>query len=780
MAQAFSANQATSSYNGIFTSSTVWHATLALFAVALLLVVSAAGALACMVRRRRQIVAMVISPPVTSASDGDVPPNDQQEEKGHVSPMPLDPPVLPDPVLPTKMWRNASASDSQSEKSDFRHSVEAGIGTLGYRATLKQSKGSTTSSRYTAPVAQLQRFSSMPNIGRHHLPVEEAPTAPDSSFSSSDHQYLSSSTSSTAATSDSIHRDAMKSSSEPAKLPAYAVAVDASPIADAATECPVSPTLSVRSKMSAKSTKSVKQALWSLRKAAFAVSSGSDASPVAPTKKSIRNLPISYPIERPDVSLALPASETGGYEPNLNDSVSKVFLGGGAGAVLLPVNDGVTEQTSREPVKATTIPVISPTRSRRATIVKRTRSTTHETVDSAGRKSLSGAANHRQSVYGGILVDSTSVAQALVAIQDVPTPSPPATTKELESTDTVRASVATIESVSTDGDIATVAPCERRNTLYASVCEQQEKDAIVPSAAQTLSPFDSVGVGIRADKTRNLSTLPVPSIPLPTPPASAANPTQSRVRIRTSTLAQRTRSMPGPKPVLDAALTRFSRLDLASEFSLDTFDTGSGPAGKGVVESHGAPHAGLTLNAEYQHQPYYAASPANHNNGQIPRARRARSSTVGDQPAGTMMPSKLSVFETAVTAHRVPLPVYSKATRVSVANAVANSEFAASQRSFAHDLNASITVTSCTDDSAGSSASSTRSSIPLSDRTSIGSAQTSSIIDFSDITNQLASLMQLRPNFAVPNGDPKQRLSTGSLQPSRHHDVEEDDLSICA
>lgn len=337
---------------------------------------------------------------------------------------------------------------------------------------------------------------------------------------------------------------------------------------------------------------------------------------------------------------------------------------------------------------------------------------------------------------------------------------------------------------------------QRRRTLLESVYKQEEQQIKSASSQpqqnrrSTDDPFtqetDYQTPGKHNARISNKS-IPQPLPPL-TPPYTpkVLPPIRPAEELTVETPTRRSRSVsagaPGEGPSLDAALTRFSQIDLGSEFSLSKFgsvgamksapkersdndgsNTRSNPDEVAVQQTRKS--GGQNSKRMSMHGPSSAAAPSD---STAKPARRTRASTIScDQFKAGSAESMMT------TAARVPLPNRSKATRVSFAPAMPSPPSTGTIRSIAQDLRASVNYPSGYDPSA---------SRPTSYRTTMSSYRASSsdydfdhVIDFAE-SARTSAFSSSSAGSQHKRKDAMSRISNGSLGVP---DEDDDDGSVC-
>ena len=293
--------------------------------------------------------------------------------------------------------------------------------------------------------------------------------------------------------------------------------------------------------------------------------------------------------------------------------------------------------------------------------------------------------------------------------------------------------------------------------------------------------------GKQASRLKN-KTLPQPLPPLTPPYTPKELPAmRSTEELSIETPTRRSRSISAGAPIdgpsLDVAFTRFSEIDLGSEFSLSKF--GSVGAMKSAVARE---KSDKDVNAHERASEDAVGHQNRKSSGQSNKRLSMHGSSSGTssgegagKPARRMRASTISCdqFKAATTesmmttAARVPLPNRSKATRVSFAPALPSPPSTASTRSIAQDLRASVNYPSGYDLTA---------SRPTSYRTTISSYRASTsdydfdhVIDFAD-SARASALSSSSTGSQHKRKDAMSRISNGSLGVP---DEDDDDGSVC-
>ena len=314
-------------------STTLYEAVIATSVIGAVMCMGAFGLLAFLFLRRRHFwrksEPLTISHPQLISRSSDSPDDDIEGKVDMLSEQRRsEVPTLPDPVLPSKLWKNGTAADAGV--SEFRQSVEDGFGSLLQRegrsvvpdvpytsATLSPRLDTiivnegidwpkSASSRIPILPYRPQRFSSLPNIQAVQRTVESPPVSPSASFSSTDRESGHSSH-----TSLSVHNFKWQKSTErttPSQIvgdrSSHTYTESASDDGWSVDNRPPSPTTSIRSKSSVRSSRSMKQALWALRKTAIIASASMEQNTGSANKAKdyLRYQPqTSYSSERSEV-----------------------------------------------------------------------------------------------------------------------------------------------------------------------------------------------------------------------------------------------------------------------------------------------------------------------------------------------------------------------------------------------------------------------------------------------------------------------------------------------
>lgn len=750
-------------------------------------------------------------------------------------------PTLPESVLPTRLWRNSNASVSGGI-SEFRKSVEEGLDSVGAGRpaslpTKQRTSSASLQSRKMprgAHTHQHHRSQTMDyRSSRFSMSPEMIilPLTPPASYSSFDRNAIAGRQTSIIAATEPLLLN-KPGGRQNAQLPHLA---KTAPLADEVSRTivelqdtrPVSPTESVRSKSSVKSSKSMKQALWALRKTAIIASATSSA------KNEPKALEISLPIGRPTETVTDRAtSDQQGADVDLSDSVNIVMFDADAVACedgnadrselsrSRPVSqqDTLTKTKLRKrssslgatkPRPATigyryTPPAILVTDHPQALVpppcpqIKRNSTpsltdTFPYTISASPSLKSNRISQDRDDVF---LLDPArerpeSEMTTAISVSHRPDAS---RHDSVQSTGSMMsASNKSVASIDLATDEEQAFRSQRRRTLLYSVYKQSHSRP--DDLAKGITEFENIAEQTtpvetpkRGQKARVIlqSNMPAfPQSPL-TPPYT---PVESRfpkggITSAAQTPTNRGRSVSAGgavKPVLDAALTRFSRLDLASEFSMSHFESQTSlrstsktddsranlPASQGSHNLAGASasppipprsacrrSAQMDTDASRLGKEAHTPAPAPHSG-----PRRTRSSTVGDKPLSVL------TSEAVVRGCAVPLPVITKATRVSVAAAVHSPTSIPSVRSFPQDLRASVSFPSALEklDTRASSFRTSYSSFGTSDY------RRSSIIDMATYASEFPQFNPNPPNLNL-------RVSNGSL--SLPND-EDDDRSVC-
>lgn len=336
---------------------------------------------------------------------------------------------------------------------------------------------------------------------------------------------------------------------------------------------------------------------------------------------------------------------------------------------------------------------------------------------------------------------------------------------------------------------------QRRRTLLESVYKQEEEQMranfgqLGQRRESTDDPFTQEAEyqtpGKQASRLKN-KTLPQPLPPL-TPPYTpkdlpVTRPTEE-LSVETPTRRSRSISAGGPVdgPSLDVALTRFSEIDLGSEFSLSKFGSVGAMKSTAAREKNDKDDHGQVSEDAAGHQNRKSSGQSNKRLSIHGSSSGTTSSEAAIKPARRMRASTISCdqFKAATTenmmttAARVPLPNRSKATRVSFAPALPSPPSTASTRSIAQDLRASVNYPSDYDLTA---------SRPTSYRTTISSYRASTsdydfdhVIDFAD-SARASALSSSSAGSQHKRKDAMSRISNGSLGVP---DEDDDDGSVC-
>lgn len=335
---------------------------------------------------------------------------------------------------------------------------------------------------------------------------------------------------------------------------------------------------------------------------------------------------------------------------------------------------------------------------------------------------------------------------------------------------------------------------QRRRTLLESIYKQEEEQSKSSSISTTAqhqtrsddpftqeSDYQTPGKSSTRSKHRSVPQGLPPLTPPYTPKELSLVRTQDELAVETPTRRSRSVSAGAPVegPSLDASLTRFSQIDLGSEFSLSKFGSiGSlKSAAKGEIEVK--PQSSDARDSTVQPRRSTASSAkrlsvhgsdVNTLSSEITtRPRRARASTIScDQFKAATTESMMT------TAARVPLPNRSKATRVSFASAMPSPPSTGTVRSIAQDLRASVNYPTGYDPTA---------SRPTSYRTTMSSYRASSsdydfdhVIDFAAESARTSAFSTSSSGTQHKRKDAMSRISNGSLGVPEEED---DDGSIC-
>lgn len=339
---------------------------------------------------------------------------------------------------------------------------------------------------------------------------------------------------------------------------------------------------------------------------------------------------------------------------------------------------------------------------------------------------------------------------------------------------------------------------QRRRTLLESVYKQEEEHKKAGNATQKSAsphngnddPFtqhsDYQTPGKSSMRVKN-KVLPQAALPLTPPYTPKDLPTvRAQEELSVETPTRRSRSVSAGEPVeqpsLDASLTRFSQIDLGSEFSLSKFGSigslksaakgdkdGNTMASSTEDRDSASPFKRSTNQNSKRLSVHGGETSASSGEAVAKPARRARASTIScDQFKANTTESMMT------TAARVPLPLRSKATRVSFAPAAPSPPPTGTTRSIAQDLRASVNYPTGYDASA---------SRPNSYRTTMSSCRVSSEYDFDHVID-FADSARTSAFSTSSNGSASQhkrkdamsRVSNGSLGVP---DEDDDDGSVC-
>ena len=823
--------------NGFYTMQAVMSA---LLAVALFFAFLWAG-LAWLARRRqpRQLPYISAPMPQITYEKFDDPEDDLESRYGteRNTTRSSEVPTLPESVLPTRLWRNSGTSVTGG-LSEFRKSVEEGFETVGIQRANSMSEkqrsstvslGSQPPSRPQRPVSSHQRSRTMDyrsdRLSTSSEPVK-LPTTPPQAYSSFDRvpKYR---LPTPARTSAEVAKG------RPTSNGAYRPAPDVTPLKSESPEIkpvdvekrPSSPTESVRSKSSAKSSKSMKQALWALRKTAIIASASSSS------KKDAKAMEISLPIGRPTQTVIYDADreqdQCEGDNIDLSDSINVVMLDSQRETDTTQVDDGKQRPISQDAIvprnklrKRTsslgagkarpatvgyTPPAILVTDHPQALVPppspKVKRISTYSLCDtlpytiSPSPSLMPIDASHFE--LGATTSSDVALpdSEGFASEQAVPQDASRHDSMQSNTTST-SASCRSENSMDLATDEEQLLRSQRRRTLLCSVYRQSQshpdglngwtQDFPEPTAAQdvnTTTPLQTPKRNKQA-KTNLASTFaPLPTAPLTPPytpvesrfPASIAAPAQGQVQTPT----KRMRSVSAgatSRPVLDASLTRFSRLDLASEFSMSQLSSQASTDGDKQNEAARPSHIANAPGAAVSGSPAIPPRSPKRQSASLQRqepripeevifaapVRRTRSSTVGDKPLATLAAEAMS------RASRVPLPIVGKATRISVAPTAVHPSPLPSMPSFAQDLRASVSFPSMIDRC------DTRPSSFRTSYTSMGTSdyRRSSVFDMATYASEF-------PIFTPAPSAAKQRVSNGSLGLPRLDDDDDDEASVC-
>ena len=744
-------------------------------------------------------------------------------------------PTLPESVLPSKLWRNSAASGSGG-LSEFRKSVEEGLGQMGHEKPIK--RGSTTESAreeaetsFSPDPSDLRRTPTLPY--RPHrcssLPnTASMPSLPSATYTSHDRSVRGSMEyQEKVAAGPPVRRPhpgpvTLQQQARPKGSPRPA----SDPVSEYFEEDrytrPASPTASVKSKGSIKSNKS---SIWALRKTAIIASASSSA------KKEAKPMDISLPLGRPARQRIIAAMPDPAVD--ISASINMVLLdpvpgqadvsAGRSKAKPRPMSQDAATPRNKLRKRSSSlgapkarpatightppailvtdhptalVPPPSPTMKRVSTYsLSDTLAYTLSASPSMATTSHYQVRDDSSFIDPDMLRDEYAYVvdgrgdqarQDQYQEQEASAQDPDAGSRpeSMQSVTSSLSSTSTADTMDLDTDDEQLRRSQRRRTLLYSVYRQSQSqpdglstwtvdsDHTVPAAEPAPPPADTPRRPQNSKTDLVASFPPVPTAPLTPPytpvearfPSSVAEVQATRQQVETPTNTARYRSVSAGavKPELDPALTRFSRLDLASELAMSQFGSQTSLKsisrdrdGKFVVNGQDADLVGAGPSSppmpprsprrlsSYTPQP----SPSSHNGKVRPAAppstpaRRTRSSTVGDKPATT---------DGMMTAARIPLPTRSKATRVSVATAVPPSPMV---RSIADDLEASVLFSS------GYEPHKARPISTISTNSSAGNRRRSSIIDFT----------YLNPD----------RTSAGSLTLPRLDEEEDDDRSVC-
>lgn len=290
-------------------ASAMWRASLALLAVAIVLVLAALGFLGRTLRKRMRPAStssrVVGDEKGSTSSTCSASEDDFKASSPHIG---VSSPTLPDPVAQSRIYHGHLGA-SAAQKSDFRQSVEAGLGSLEdksmcrdpyshVRALNARSAGILTSAK--------------PGLPRPRRVLTKSRKQRQSLSTSSAEPDLTSSTS-TAQTSIATHPatpDKTFLSTDAAELQIKRASGSSEQSSVIQYARPVSPAVSAASDLSAKSTFSIKQALSVVQKAVtaslYSAKSSRSKSSDKAANKPFRGLPISYPVVLGEQDIGLP------------------------------------------------------------------------------------------------------------------------------------------------------------------------------------------------------------------------------------------------------------------------------------------------------------------------------------------------------------------------------------------------------------------------------------------------------------------------------------------
>lgn len=688
------------------------------------------------------------------------------------------------------------------------------------------------------------RFTALPEAG--HVELPQSPATVHSSDRSSMHSTRSSSSSRSSHTTHSMHQQADKSTLPagttsprlpPSLPPLHKKASVIAHVDPRTVHRPASPTESMRSKSSVKSSKS-KEALFSLRKTATVASASIESAKVSSKdskgSKEVKELEISLPLDRPELQQYI--KQYPDVSPaDLSESVNRVLLDNtpvkkpksevaipdksrplSQDAALAKVTRRARSSSLGAPkARPATIghipPTITVTTHHQALVPPPTPETKRRssyTLEEPMPYSMSTSNSMASTNIGQVRDDSSFIdPEYPLAHRHRPYSQTSETGSSASGHDDNRASIASYyssasslqstESNDLDTDDEDVQRKQRRQTLLFAIKRQSQSQ---PSGLSELAKEDisdkqtgPAGSTIRASQTTTsapkrdiVSSFPRPPVPPLTPPYTPISGNFPGEVNKEKEPRQRSASAAGPKPVLDAALTRFSRIDLASEFNLAKFGSNSSlkrlatepvpslPAGITEMLSERTSSPISSARDPRRQSAYISTNPTSPESSRAApanKARRGRSSTVGATPQVIDFSKPTTADDQMMTASRIPLPSRSKATRVSVvdrvsvANVILPPPPMPPVRSIADDLRASVCLPS------GYEPPIRR---PSSIRDSFSTIGTTldyargSIIDFNNLSS--ANLSRLGTSFS------SNRSSTSTLGIA---DDDEDDRSVC-